>query len=806
MIPLLSRIAACEARTLSADDATAQALRLLEWPQVAGQVAAHCLCRRAAARTAGRLPLVDAEAIALRWLLADELRAAGDEGRWPPLLEVSALLDWLEAPRTRPRDGPELVHAAAVAAGLDEVAAFFGRAAGEMPTWAAAASAQARFAGMVAAVRRALDRDGRLLDGASPLLARLRREGLAREREARAAAQRALAAARQRGLTTGEEVVLRGDRYCVPLRAGVRRRLEGIVHDRSASGGTLFVEPAAVVELTNQLVEIRLAAAAEEARILLELNRLLEAAAEDLRQACGLLLLADETRAALLWSRQRRARRPAVAAGATLRLCAARHPLLEAAGAGGGAGGEVVPLDLELPPERRVLLISGPNAGGKSVALKTVGVCVLLAQCGWDVPAREDSRLPLVERLFVDFGDEQSIAMSLSSFSAHLGNLARFLAGSGPSTLVLCDEIGSGTDPQEGTALAYTVLEELAARGALVLASTHFGLLKAAVHEHPAMLNAAMDFDEASLRPRFTLRLGVPGASHAFAIAGRCGLPAELLARARGLVGDQRFELERLLTELGARARSVAELEAEARLRERRQAVRESELAARLEGLEAERRGLLESARQAGEALLQEGRRAVEAAVREIRTRGADAASVRDARHALRGVADRLEAAAPPPARPAPPSLQPGDPIRIPQLGLAGTVLEVRGERVVAEARGMRLTLPAGDVQPLAGPPPAPSAAPDRAGGATGGSGEARREIDLRGERAEEGWRQLDLLIDRAIPAGLSELRVIHGLGTGRLRAYLHERLAADPRVAGWSSAAPEQGGAGVSVVRLPDA
>jgi DNA mismatch repair protein MutS2 len=810
VIPLLAELArAGREEAWPADEEGERALRLLEWPRVAAGIAGLCLSRRAAAAVTARRPYVATGPIALRRRLADELRAPGERGEWPPLLEISNVMDWIEGPRPLALEGPDLLQVAAAAVALDALADHFRRDPDAWPTWSGAAARQERLGHLAAAVRRACDRDGRLRDDATPVLGRLRRAARDQERAARAAAERALAQARATGLVTGDAVTLRGDRYCLPLRAGAHRRFAGIVHDRSATGGTLFVEPAAVVELHNALVETRLEMTSEEARILAELNRAVEAAAPMFSDAGGLLALADETRAALQWGARRRGSRPALDAGGSLRLCAARHPLLDPS-AGGALAGGVVPLDLELPAGRRVLLVSGPNAGGKSVALKTVGVCVLLAQSGWDVPAREDSRLPLVRRLFIDLGDEQSIEHSLSSFSAHLGHLARFVDGAGDGALILCDEICSGTDPDEGAALALVVLETLASRGATVLATTHFGLLKAAVHEHPMMLNAAMDFDDRTLRPLFTLRMGVPGASHAFAIAARCGLPAELLEGARRRVGEERFQVERLLGELGERTRALAALEAGARAGAAAVGARERALAERLAALEQERAELLAATRRDGERLLKEGRRELEAAVREAR--GGDTGAARRARDTLRALDDRLQAAAPAPA-PAGSAvaLRPGDQVRIPHLGLTGRLVEVRGERVVAEARGLRLTLGVADVElltaagaPATGVLPDAVPAPAMAGGWAWRDGTpATQEIDLRGQRADEAWDRLDLLLDRAIPAGVPEILVVHGLGTGRLREALLERLAADPRVARTEPAPLGRGGAGATVVYL---
>ncbi len=509
-----------------------------------------------------------------------------------------------------------------------------------------------------------------------------------------------------------------------------------------------------------------------------------------------------------------RGRRPRQDAAAPLRVAGGRHPLLlEALGGGDPAAGleAVVPLDLEVPGGCRVLVISGPNAGGKSVALKTVGVLTLLAQCGWDVPAREDTNLPPVSALMVDLGDDQSIAQSLSSFSAHMRHLGEFLGQAGPGALVLADEIGSGTDPQEGTALAFTALEELAARGARVLASTHFGLLKAAVHDHPQMQNAAMDFDERDLRPLYTFRVGDPGTSHAFDIARRMGLPGDLIERARGRAGHERVQVEQLLIDLDRRARELRTAGERAREAADRAEARERELAGQVRELEKQKRQILADVRRDGEHAVREARRAIEAAVREIRAEQGAAPAVRRARDRLAEFERRVTAEPTGPGEPAAAAFDPqvGDRVRIPHLNLVGRVVEVRGGRLVADADGLRLTLGTEAVRPLeaGGDPEAPAGGgradtvPVTAGqwGWRGEAPAAEPVLDLRGLTGEEGWQRLDQLIDRAIPAGLGTLEVIHGKGTGRLREHLQARLRADRRVASFKE--DEAGGA--TVVRL---
>jgi DNA mismatch repair protein MutS2 len=825
MIELLQRLAHDQAA--NGDILAPRAAHLLEWSRITDQIARHCRNRRAMDAIISRRPFISSEAIRFQHALSDELRPTGQTGNWPPLMDLSDGLDLLEMAEPVRYEGPDLVHLASVAEHLDALRQHFLASRIACPLWGDAAVQMSTFTGVSGAIRRALDLDGNIVDGASPLLARLRRAVSGQERAVRHEMSQVMGSAKAKGWTTGSEVTMRGDRFCLPLRSGESTRIAGIVHDRSSTGATLFVEPASVVRLSNELTETRLDIAAEEARIIFELNRAVERASEPMREAAAVMLLLDEVRAHLLWSMQVRASRPQLESGASVRISGGRHPLLmEALGEGDlklGAA-RVVPLDLEIPSEGKALVISGPNAGGKSVALKTVGIFCLLAQCGWDVPGREDTRLPLISRLMVDLGDDQSIAEALSSFSAHLGQLAGFLNHAGPDTLVLCDEIGSGTDPQEGTALAFAVLERLIAQGAQVLASTHFGLLKAAVHEHPQMVNAAMDYNEKDLLPLYTFRVGDPGTSHAFDIAARMGLPADLLDRARKMAGEERVQIEQLLSDLDRRAGELADQQNELHLALEKEKVLGRDLEDRLKGLKKERKKVLEDARQEGDKLMREGRRAIEAAVREIKSEQAGKRVVKAARDRLDGVGEkirrRLENDTTGSEAHQSIEVKEGMRIRIPHLGLIGRVNEVRGGRITALAEGLRLTLGREAVVPLTEDgleiATAGSAAMDQdarseeetvtAGGNWSWQGDvpsASHELDLRGETGAEGWERLDRMIDRAIPAGLDVVSVIHGFGTGRLRDYLYEKLKNDPRIASFGEAGRGRGGAGATRIVL---
>ncbi len=806
MILLLDRLDAADRAAREHPVADDRVRDLLGWRRITDQVARHCRDGRAADATGDQQPHADPEIIALLHSLADELRPLAAAGNWPPVVAVADVLDTLEQPSPRRLEGVDLVAVARLAEGLDQLRDWLLQARAALPVWGEAAVQVTAFAGLAGDLRRCLDRDGQILDSASPTLARLRRAVRDRQVQVRQSVQRYMAEAHRRGWTAAGEVTLRGDRFCLPIKAGDKRKVPGIVHDRSQTGQTVFVEPAETVNLANDLAESRLEMGAEETRILLDLNQRVDRAQPALMEAAGLMILVDRIRAAMLWSEERRGHRPVLAAGATPRICRARHPLLEAALA--GSDDQVVPLDLELPADRRVLVISGPNAGGKTVAMKTMGVLVMCAQCGWDVPAREDTRLPLVKRLLVDLGDEQSIEDSLSSFSAHLTHLRGFLAEADAGSLVICDEIGSGTDPQEGTALALTALERFAERGALVMASTHFGLLKAAVHDHPAMVNAAMDYDEDSLAPLFTLRLGDPGASHAFDIAARVGLDTELLDRARSLVGEDRYQLEQLLQDLARRARDLAAEELEARDRLEGVRRRQTDLDERLRGIDKELKLERTAVRRRGEDLLREARRKLEESVREIRSTRGDKAVVQKAREQVREVARDLPEA-PPAAAGAPADLAAGDRVRVPHLGLAGQVTEIRGEKIGLVADGLRLSVDRDAVEAVRddGQPRGdqPEQLRETAVSWTWDQDDPGipPELDLRGLRADEAWELVDRMLDRALPVGLDHLTIVHGIGTGRLRDQLLARLGEDPRVEGFHPGGERRNNFGATVIHL---
>jgi len=591
-------------------------------------------------------------------------------------------------------------------------------------------------------------------------------------------------------------VTERGGRPVVAVRASARSAVPGIVHDTSNSGQTLFVEPFAIVELSNRLRELEGEERDEVARILAELSRHVGAHADELAQAVEALAAIDFALARGALSRSWRG--CPVTIGDDVELIAARHPLLDPA--------TVVPVDLPLTGVR-VLVLSGANTGGKTVALKTLGLCALLHQCGLQPPA-ERARLPVFADVVADIGDEQSIAASLSTFSGHVRNLVHVLDAATPQTLVLLDEVAAGTDPIEGAALARALLDELSQRAALTVTTTHYAEVKQWASATPGALNGAVGFDQETLAPTYTLTLGRPGPSHALEIARRLGLDDRVIERARAGLAPERVETERLLSEAAraeqaaVRLRSEAELErgevsalheqvarheqaqrtaaaaaqaAIAEERERARADAQRDLAAHLAELEALREEVRAARRE--ERRRREAPGAEERAAEADRDRRLGAADAH-ARAAARAIDEGLDA----PVRQTR-ALEPGDPVRARALGLRGVIGEIADGVALVQGGAMRVHVPLEQLEPdPEGARSARDAEPAVRVRAAAMS-HAPSLLDLRGQRADEAREAVRQLVDDAYLAGLPEVEIVHGRGTGAVRAAVRAELDRHPLV-----------------------
>jgi DNA mismatch repair protein MutS2 len=705
-------------------------------------------------------------------------------------------------------DGPELVTLVPLLDAAPRLAAYARAIRPVAPALAETAESLPRLADLRDLLRRALDDDGAVTDRASARLAQARRDLRDRRRRVVADLERLLAAEGDR-VFADRFVTVRHGRYVLPVRAEARGRLRGIVHDRSQSGQTLFVEPEATVEANNDLVALEREEQQEIARILAELTDAVRARHGALAALVDTLGDLDAVFARAHLAERMAATRPAIDGDGRVHLEAARHPLLLAQQWRDPAR-EVVPVDLELGPDRPLLLITGPNAGGKTIALKTLALLALMTQAGCHVPAAEGSRVPVFERVFAVIGDDQSVAENLSTFSAFIKQVREVLALADARSLVLLDELGAGTDPDEGAALARAILESLADRGALVVATTHLEPLRAFAAVEPRARNASVEFDAATLAPTFRLVYDRPGQSWALAIAARLGLAPDLILRAEGHRTAEARRLTELLAQLDAKNRSEAE---RARELERR----ETETAARLAAArDAERRAaeqartVLERAKSEAAALLTDIRRAVSSEWERLKRADRSRPALQETRRRLQDAAARVLPATPPPA-PSDAPLTPGVAVSAAHLGLKGTLLAVDGETATVGAGSVTVRVPVAALR-RSEIPTEHRSMPDRRApealrrGPDGKSKDARSigaELMLLGKTTDEARDLVEQYLDDAFMAGLPNVRLVHGKGTGALRKTVRTLLSSHPLVESFRDGEPSEGGAGATVAAL---
>ena len=664
-------------------------------------------------------------------------------------------------------------------------------------------------------LKRSLDEDGGVKDEASAALRRIR----SRLRDLRKAVVRALEAyflsPTADGTFQERYVTVRHGRYVLPVRAEAKGRVRGIVHDRSQSGATLFVEPEGVVEANNELVQ---AAREEESEILRILAALTDAVRDALPELAA--LVAGVGRLDLAFARAELGERmgasePVPSPDRVVALRAAKNPLLLAQ-SWKEPGRPVVPVDIELDGERSLLLITGPNAGGKTVALKTLALLALMAQSGLHVPAEEGARLPVFSQVFAIVGDDQSVAENLSTFSAFVKQLREVLERVDDRSLVLLDELGAGTDPDDGAALAQAVLDELAGRGALCVASTHLEPLKGFASTHPRARNASVEFDHERLAPTFRLVYDRPGQSYALAIGARLGLDPGLIERAHGYRSAQQRQLQELLARLDDRDRQEAERSALIERRETESAGLLSRAQSELEAARAAARDMMARAKAESGRLVGEIRRAVNEEWERLRRGEKTRGELERSRQRVRDASARAERLAgdPAPGSPAGGAVAPGDRVEIAHLGLKGEILTVDGGTATVQAGAVTVKVPRQALRVVAGPAH-PGLTPKGDGAGVRGreagislpdKGGVRGELQLIGKTTEEARDLLEEYLDDAFLAGLASVRIIHGKGTGALRRAVEEVLSAHPLVAERRPGSPSEGGAGATVAVLGQA
>jgi len=666
-------------------------------------------------------------------------------------------------------------------------------------------------------IAESIGEDGRVLDSASAELRRLRAElRVAQHRlqerlntlvnEFRPVLQEAL-------------ITMRAGRYVLPVRAESKGAVKGIIHDQSSSGATVFIEPMVIVEMNNRLRQLELDEQREVERILQELSELVARDAPYLTLAVELLAEIDLHLAKARYAGHLRASEPRIDPNGRLHLRAARHPLLK---------GKVVPIDFwlggETPrssatdsepdsaAEPRMVVITGPNTGGKTVALKTVGLLCLMAQAGMHIPADEGSQIPVYADVFADIGDEQSIEQSLSTFSSHLSRIVEILQRATPDALVLLDELGAGTDPSEGSALARAILVYLLARGIDTVATTHYSELKVFAHDRLGVVNASVEFDVATLSPTYRLSIGLPGRSNALAIAARLGLPEDIIAGAREYVGTAGVEMESLLHNLQAERQGAVDERYRLSMERAEAEHQRKELERQRASLDEERVRILNEARIQAQREVEQ----IQSELARIRAQAQRPRLTEERLAALRTSARALEERASPIASRARRVNEPEEETLAGPLAIGDAVyvgsMDQRGELVsLPDASGevevqlgaLKLRVPANDIVRLsrrqARSEPVSSVSIPRRADPT----PVDLQIDLRGWRVDEALEEVDAYLNNAVMAGMHQVRLLHGKGTGALRQAIREQLAHHPLVKSFASADPRDGGDGITVVTL---
>jgi DNA mismatch repair protein MutS2 len=641
---------------------------------------------------------------------------------------------------------------------------------------------------------RIVDHDGELRERQIPELAAIRGRIRRLREDADRSVRGLLDDHASRGFWQTATPTQRDGRVVLPLKAQYKGRVKGIVHEASGSGSTLFIEPLEVVEKNNAIVEEEMLYRAEVRRILRGVTAQASAHAAELERMVHTVAVLDTLMCRARYAVQHSCRR-ADTTPFVVSLRDARHPLL---------GPKVVPVTIRTDRDTRVLIITGPNTGGKTVSLKTVGLLALMHQFGMEIPAGEGSTLPLFDEIFADIGDEQSIEQSLSTFSGHIKNLAAIVRRAGARSLVLLDELGAGTDPEEGVAIAMALLDYFLASGCIVLATTHHGILKNYGATRPGAQNASMGFDRETLAPTYRILLGVPGDSHAVEIARRSGMPENVVSSALSYLDDERTDISRLVSNLAERHQALAQAEEEHKslqqqLNERtrttelkEQSVREKELELRRHGLR-DLRDFISAARKEWEAL----RAAGGAPDRQEFARLADRIQERIEEEEQSIVRER-ESLAPAEGF----ELREGLEVIIARTGRRGRVLRRdRGKRWLVETETLRLALLPGELRPAGALPPQESVAVSFS--ASSPIDPPVLELHLIGLRVEEAMRRVEKQLDSALIHGLREFSIVHGKGEGKLRTAVHAYLRGLAAVSDFRFSAPEEGGFGKTIVTL---
>lgn len=688
-------------------------------------------------------------------------------------------------------------------------------------------------------IERVVDETGEVRSSASPELQDIRRAIREHEGQVAKRLQQVLQRAKAQGIVEADAMIsIRDGHAVIPVAAANKRKLSGFIHDESATGRTFYIEPVEVVELNNELRELEYAEKREVVRILTELTAVLRLDVDGIARIEGYLTTIDALRAKARWALDNGAVRPIISTEGRLLLRKARHPLLEQTLKEQGKA--IVPLDMELNAERRILVISGPNAGGKSVCLKTTGILQYMVQCGFLVPVLENSEFPLFDSLMIDIGDQQSLENDLSTYSSHLVNMKAMLQEASEHTLILIDEFGSGTEPTIGGAISESILERFVERRAYGVITTHYANIKYFASRNEGVANGAMAFDVKNIQPLFSLEMGKPGSSFAIEVARKIGLPEEIVRKAMDKAGEDHINLEKQLREIARDKRYWAEKRDRIRVTDRKVEQLEQTYSDRLQSIKDERKEILDKARKEAEELIAEANRQIENTIRTIRESQAEKELTRLARKELESFAggvddarsakdDRIEREMerlarrrerreqraenrergieqPKAAEPKPQVIEVGTKVKMEGQTVPGVVESIKGKRAQVTFGNMRIMVELARLRAVSGAEYREATRPTTARTVVSVDIRERKlnfrdTIDVRGMRAVEALEAVEDLVDDALMVGVSSVTILHGKGTGALKEEIRRYLRTVKDVATIADDHADRGGAGITLV-----
>lgn len=770
-----------------------ESLKGLEFYRVIEEIAGYCHSQATKALISNIFPFGDLNLIVERFGQIREITRLRDEGFSLCLHDFPDISGILE--KVRPEgavlDPGEILSLLPVLSLIEEVSAVLNRK--DIVYLKPFLEGFTGFPSIRLRIEKSIDNDGNIIDLASPTLAELRNRKRSIEKRIKKRLEDLIMDRRISTFLQDSFISMRSGRWVIPVRMDSKGEVKGIVHDVSRSGDTAFIEPAEIMELSNEFENIIAEERVEELRILRDISGLIRIESEEIKRQFSILITIDLLNSIVLFSERIKARIPDINESGHLSLCDARHPILLIS----REDKEVVPLNIKINASERVVVITGPNAGGKTVAVKTIGLLTAMALSGIPIPANQSSSIPLVRNIYVDIGDEQSILDNLSTFSAHISHISDFLSRTGAEDMVIIDELGTGTDPSQGAALGCAILEELRDRGAIVFATTHLVDIVGFVYSSKGMINASMEFDCRTLSPLYRLKIGEPGESHAFDIAIRYGLPESVIEKARLRLGNG-ANLCRLINELNNRRNNYEGLIREEQ--ERMKELRDQERRIRImfDNVERERKEILKKAYEEAKEIVFDVRKRLNQLMQEMRVKDPRLLTKEieninnEVEGRIRDLSDepRLDIN----------NIREGDTVFVKSIGENLKVIRVFKERraVKVRLRNMEVEIALEDLCPPRG-----LMKKDQKGIFVDVEETVEGKLNIMGLKVDEGMRKLESFLNHAFLAGLKEVRIIHGIGKGILLKAVKEYLKGHELVEDFYHAEGGHGGKGVTIIRL---